>query len=194
MDLKALSGIVAGITAIVCFIPYLRDIFKEKTTPHSYSWLIWSILQTVGVIAIIVNKGGYFGASGIAIGAIFCLTIFFLSLKYGTRNITRFDTFSFIAALIAILIWIFTKSALYSVILISIIDFVGFAPTIRKGYQEPMSETSSTYLIAAISNIFALLALSTYSIPTSLYLFSLVFSNGLFVIILLYRRRRYIAS
>jgi len=189
MNIKSVLGILAGITAIGCFVPYLQDIFKKKTTPHSYSWLIWSILQTIGVIAIVLGQGGYYGASGIAVGAIFCLLIFFLSLRYGTKNVTKTDTLLFVASLGAIFIWIFTKNAIYSVILISIIDFAAFIPTIRKGYEEPMTETISTYFIAALSNIFALMALSIYSLTTALYLSTLVFTNSLFVVILLYRRR-----
>lgn len=179
---------MAGILGIFCFFPYLRDVFKKKTMPHAYSWLIWGILQTVSTIAIITSHGGYYGTLGIATGAILCLFVFFLSFKYGTKNITRSDTFCLVAALVAILIWIFTKNPFYSVILVSLIDFTDFIPTLRKGYQEPWSETTSLYVMAAVSDIFALLALSTYSIPTALYLSTLVFSNSLFVIILLSRR------
>ncbi len=187
--IKLTFGLIAGALAIGCFLPYFRDIFKRKTTPHTYSWLIWSILQITGVVAIIVGHGGYYGVLGIGIGALFCLSIFVLSFKYGTKNITAIDTFSFIGALLAIVIWIFTKNPLYSVVLISIIDFVGFIPTIRKGYEEPYTETMSTYLMASISDVFAILALSTFSLVTTLYLGTLVFSNALFVVILLYRRR-----
>lgn len=186
--MQLIFSVIATILAITCFAPYLIDIFKKKTTPHAYSWLIWSILQITGVVAIIAGDGGYYGVLGIAVGAFFCLTIFFLSFKYGTRNITKTDTVSFIGALLAIIIWIFTKDPLYSVILISLIDFVGFIPTIRKGWDEPQTETISTYLMASLSDIFAILALSFFSLTTTLYLGTLVFSNALFVVILLYRR------
>lgn len=181
-------GITASALAIICFLPYLRDIFKRRTTPHSYSWLIWSILQIIGALAIIAGGGGYAGAANISIGALFCLTIFFLSLRYGTKNITKIDTISFIGALIGVVLWIFTKNPLASVILVTLVDLVGFVPTIRKSYQEPNSETASTYSLAALSDIFALLALSSYSLTTSLYLGSLVITNSICVAILLYRR------
>ena len=188
--IKPIFGILAGILSVVCYIPYLRDIFQKKTTPHSYSWLIWSILQAVGVVAIIVGQGGYFSILGIAVGAFFCLIVFLLSLKFGTKNITKLDTASLIGAFIAIEIWIFTKDPLYSVILISVIDFLGYIPTMRKGYEEPYTETLSTYVASAVSLALALLALTTYSLTTTLYLATLVFSNSLFVLILLYRRGR----
>ncbi len=187
--MQLIFGIIATALAIGCFVPYFIDIFKRKTTPHAYSWLIWSILQITGVVAIVASHGGYYGVLGIGIGAIFCLSIFFLSFKYGTKNVTRTDTISFLSALIAISFWIFTKNPLYSVILISIIDFVGFIPTIRKGLEEPHTETMSTYLMSSLSDIFSILALSTFTLTTTLYLGTLVFTNGLFVVLLLYRRR-----
>ncbi len=188
MSLKLLFGIIATILAIVCFLPYLRDIVAKKTTPHIYSWLVWSILQTVGVIAIF-QGGGQFGSLGLAVGLLFCISIFLLSFKYGTKNITKFDTLCLIGSMIAIVIWLIQRDHTLSVILITIIDFVAFLPTYRKGYAEPRSETSTTYLLSAISNVFALLALAQYSLTTSLYIVSLVASNSGIVLILLIRRK-----
>jgi predicted permease len=189
MGVKFLFGIIGGILNVVSFIPYLLDIFKGKTKPHSYTWLIWSIIQTTGTIAIFLNGGAY-GALGLAIGSLFCIAIFFLSFKYGTRNVTKFDSTLLIGALLAILVWIFTKNALYSIILVSVIDFSGYLPTARKGYEEPHTETISLYVMNAMTDILGLLALSTYSATTVLYLATLLFANTSLVTLLTLRRRR----
>lgn len=187
MYIKIIAAVITSILSVVCFLPYLRDIFKRKSTPHIYSWLVWSILQAEGTIAIIVGHGSY-GALGIGIGTLFCVLIFFLSFKYGTKNITRFDTICLIGSILSIILWIFTKNPLLAVILISVIDIMAFMPTYRKGYEEPHTETVSTYLFSSISSMFALIALTNYSVVTVLYIASLVLSNGIFVILLLYRR------
>jgi len=189
MEIKILFGSVASILTIFSFIPYLLDIFKKKTTPHSYTWLIWSILQTTGTVAVFTNHGG-FGALGLGIGSLFCVSIFILSLRYGTKNIAPSDLFSLVGALAAIVIWIFTKNALYSVILISFIDFMGYIPTYRKGYEEPYSETVSLYFMNLLASILAIFALSEYSLTTVLYLAELFLANSTLVTLLLYRRRR----
>jgi hypothetical protein len=67
MNYKEFFGVIAVIIGLASFFPYLRDIFLRKTTPHMYSWLVWSILQTIGVIAMIVGHAGY-GAFGLAVG------------------------------------------------------------------------------------------------------------------------------
>ena len=189
MDVKFLFGIIGGVLNVVSFIPYLLDIFKGKTKPHSYTWLIWSIIQTTGTIAIFLNNGGW-GMLNLAVGSLLCVLIFVLSLKYGTKNITRFDTALLIGALLAIAVWIFTKNALYSVILVSVIDFTGYLPTARKGYEEPHTETISLYVMNAMTDILGLLALSTYSATTVLYLATLLFANSSLVALLILRRHQ----
>ena len=188
MAFKELFGILAVVAGLTSFLPYLRDIFRKKTTPHIYSWLVWSILQITGVIAMISGDAGY-GSLGLAMGALVSIVVFILAFKYGTRNITKFDTVCLIGALVAILVWIFQKDAFYSVILITVIDFVGFLPTYRKGYFEPNSETAMLYFMSAVSNIFAILSIANYSVVTTLYVASLVATNGFIVTLLLVRRR-----
>lgn len=190
MSIKLLFGILASVLAIFCFVPYIRDIFKKKTTPHIYSWFLWGTLQILGAIAIIIKGGGY-GVLELLIGSLFCFYIFFLSFKYGTKNITKFDSLCFFLALFTILIWIFTKEPLYAVILISIIDFVAFLPTYRKGFEEPQSETISNYFLSSLASASAIFALSTYSFTTVFYLATLVATNIFFVALLFYRRKNF---
>ncbi len=189
MDIKALSGIIAGILGIICYIPYLKDIFKSNTKPHIYSWLVWSILQTTGVIAMIAGGASY-GALGLGIGSLFCIFIFFLSFKYGTKDITALDTICLIGSLLAILVWISQKNPLISVILITIIDFVGFIPTYRKSYRNPYSETISLYLLVVASNIFGVIAIAHYNIISTLYIGSLLVTNLVCALILFIGRRQ----
>jgi hypothetical protein len=189
MDFKIVFGLVATILAILSFLPYLKDIFKGKTKPHIYSWLLWSIIQSVGVLAMI-KGGANWGALGLGIGTLFCIFIFLLSFKYGTKNITKIDTFLLIAALITIVIWLTQEDPVWSVILVTLIDFIAFVPTYRKTYLAPHTETLSMYIFDVVSNSMAILAIATYSLSTTLYIASLVFSNFLMVLLLIFRRSK----
>ena len=184
---KILFAGISFILAILCFIPYLKDIFRRKTKPHIYSWLVWSILQFVGVLAIIIG-GGSWGALSLGAGLFFCIFIFFVSIRYGTKNITRFDTLCLVASLIAIIIWVLQKDATISICLITLIDFVGFLPTIRKSYADPASETASLFFLSSIANIFSILALTNYTISTTLYVASLIVTNMACATIIFARR------
>jgi hypothetical protein len=188
MDFKLFFGIISVILEIICFFTYVKDIFARKTSPHMYTWLLWTILQSVGIAAMF-KGGAYLGVLGLTVGSLFCFFIFILSFKYGTKNITRFDTFCLFGAIIIILVWLLQHNALLSVILVTVVDVIAFLPTYRKGYAEPKSETVSTFLLSAASQAFSLLALASYSLTTTLYLSDLVITNGAFALILIFRRR-----
>jgi GrpB-like predicted nucleotidyltransferase (UPF0157 family) len=179
----------SSIIGIACFVPYLRDIFKHKTKPHSYTWLIWTILQTTGVVAML-NAGAGIGIASLAIGAVLCGFIFLLSLRYGTRDIKIFDTVCLIAALGVLGIYIFLRDPLFSIIAVTAIDFIGFMPTFRKAYIDPHSETASNYALSALSSLLALGALQVVSVATALYLVSLVITNGACAAIIITRRKK----
>lgn len=188
MDYKLFFGVLATILWIFAALPYFRDIFKKKTKPHIYSWLVWSIIQGIGVLAMI-KGGASFGALALGIGALFCFFTFLLSFKYGTKNITKVDTILLIAALLTIVYWVAQKDPLVSVVLVTIIDFIAFVPTYRKTYLAPHSETLSSYVFDVISNISAIMAIAVYSLTTTLYIGSLVVTNTIMVGILIFRRK-----
>ena len=188
MDIKIFFGIASTILAVVCFIPYFQDIFRRKTEPHTYSWLVWTILQTVGVMAQIKEGAGY-GAWALGVGAFFCFAIFLLSFKYGTKNISKFDLICLFASLGAIVIYFSIENPIWAIVAVSLIDFVGFLPTFRKGYEEPFTETASTFLMSGTANVLSLIALQNYNVTTVLYIASLFFTNISFVIMILLRRK-----
>lgn len=185
---KAIFGFAALVLGVIPFFPYLRDIFAGKTKPHLYSWLVWSVLQTTGVVAMVLGGAGY-GAMGLGFNAIFVFVVLALSFKFGTKNITLFDTFCFIGALAAVAAWIVEKNPLYSVVLVTLIDFVAFLPTYRKSYVEPYTETPLSYALWALSDVCGVAALASYSVVTTLYVASLIATNALCVAIILLRRR-----
>lgn len=186
--IKTTCGIIATVVSVISFFPYLKDISKKKTQPHSYTWLIWTILQVTGVVAMF-NNGAGIGTLALTVGAFFCGYIFILSLKYGTKNITPFDTICLIGALAAIAVYVFLHDPVLSVILITITDFVGFLPTLRKAYAEPYSETLSLYLFGVIWSSFNIVAILTYSVTTTLYPACILVANAICCFVLWMRRK-----
>ncbi|OHA79772.1 MAG: hypothetical protein A2675_04155 [Candidatus Yonathbacteria bacterium RIFCSPHIGHO2_01_FULL_51_10] len=188
MEIKLIFGIASTILAVVCFAPYIKDVLLRKTEPYRYSWLVWTILQTVGVMAQLKDGAGY-GAWALAVGAVFCFAIFLLSFKFGTKNITKFDAGCLVASLGAIIIYFLISNPVWAIIVVATIDFVGFLPTFRKGYEEPFTETASTFVMSAIANALSLIALQNYSVTTVLYIASLLLTNSSFAAMILWRRK-----
>jgi len=123
-------------------------------------------------------------------GAAAVFGVFLLSLRYGTRNITRSDTFVLIISLLAILVWWQLDEPLLAILMVSGIDFVGYIPTFRKTYEEPRSETRIFWLGSVIVNSLALAALVEYNLLTISYLVTLWIANLLVFLIATFRRTR----
>ena len=168
MAIRILFASISSVLSILCFFPYLRDIFRGTTKPHSYTWFIWAVLQII-VAQAMWNSGAGIAIASSVIGAVLCTIIFLLSLRYGTKRITLFDTVCFAGALGTMAAYLLFHDALLSVIFAALTDFIGSLPTLRKAYKEPHTETASTHLLSSAAGATALLALATFSVTTMLY-------------------------
>jgi len=88
MDIKILFAVIATVLGILAFLPYFRDMFKLRTKPHTYTWLIWTLTQGTAVVAIWVGGGGW-GALSLTVGLLLVFGVFLFSFKYRTKNITK---------------------------------------------------------------------------------------------------------
>jgi hypothetical protein len=95
-----------------------------------------------------------------------------------------------IFAVAAIPLWVLTKRPLLAVILVSLIDIVGFWPTIRKSFYAPHKETLSTYSLSTLKHCLTVIAQQKYNLTTVLYPASLAIMTGGFVIMLIVRKNR----
>lgn len=187
--MKEIIGVIAVILTFVGYVPYILDTVKDKTKPHIYSWFIWAFVTFIIFALQIMGHAGA-GAFVTLATAILCLTIFILGLKNGQKDITRFDTVTFIISLIAVIIWIFAKQPAISNILIITINTLANLPTIRKSWNSPYSETLFTWEMGAIRNLLGLLALANYSLFTWLYPVTNLLINVLVSILLIIRRKQ----
>ena len=93
-------------------------------------------------------------------------------------------------ALVALGLWVITKQPLVSVILLVVIDMLGFIPTIRKSWNKPYTETLFSYGLSTFRFAIGIYALEAYTAVTYLYPVAWLFANGLFSVLLLVRRKQ----
>lgn len=137
-----------------------------------------------------ISDGGGAGTWVTATTAATSFAVFGLAIKKGEKNITRSDKLNLGAAGFALLLWFFTSDPLLSIILITIVDFLGFLPTIRKSYSKPHEETLIHYVLAGLKFVLGIAALENYTLVTWLYPASLVAANWFFIFFLVIRRRK----
>lgn len=190
--LKALVGVIAIILTFIGYIPYSRDIIAGKTKPHLYSWFLWALVTGIIFALQFVGGAGVGGFVTLA-AALMCLVVIFLAYQHGANtDIKPIDKLFILLAFTALAIWLFAKQPVLSAILSTLIDLFGFAPTIRKSWNHPYSETLSFYYLNTLRFTLAVFALSQYSLITALYPIGWLLANGLFALMLIFRRRNFL--
>lgn len=186
---KTLLTIVSLLLALLAYIPYFRDIFRGKTRPHAFTWLVWCVMSTVAFFSQ-VSDGGGVGTWVLAFTALVNFGIFTLSLYKGETKINTVDWFCLMGAFLGVALFTYNQDPPMSLIIISAVDIIGFIPTVRKSLLNPYQETASTFSITSLKYIFSILALENYTFITVVYPTVVGTMNALFVSLLLVQRTK----
>ena len=187
-DIKDIIGVVAVGLTFLAYIPYYRDILRGKTHPHIYSWTLWCIL-TVLITALQVKGGAGISALVTASAGLLCVGVIVLGLKGGKRDITTSDTVTAILSLTAMGFWLVVDQPLTAMVLAVLADLLAFYPTVRKSWHRPHSETLSLYATNTLRFSLALIAVENYTLLAMLWPAAWVVANGLFSLMLVWRRK-----
>lgn len=192
MPVTELFGALAVLMMVCSRGNYFRSIFQGKTKPHAFSWFIWGTISSIGFAAQVAEGAGP-GSWARGFAAATCFILVVVALMRGKNNIKRSDWVTFAVSLAAIPLWVATKTPVWSVILVCIIDTLGYYPTVRKSWEKPDEEAAISYIFSACGAFFSILALEHYTISTWLYSAVLAWSNASMALFL-WVRRRLIAS
>ena len=188
---EALSAIAIAIT-FIAFIPYIRSILKNETKPHAFSWIVWGSVTFIIFLAQLSDGGGA-GAWPIGVSGLITLFVAILAyLKKSDHMIVKKDWVFFILAMSAIPFWYITSNPLWAVVILTVVDLLGFVPTFRKAYSYPDEEQLTFFVLISCRNIIAAIALEHYSVTTLLFPVATALACILFIQMVVYRRRQII--
>lgn len=161
-------GLISALLNVICYIPYIIDILKNKTKPARSSWLIWGVMGTIAFITQLAkgatNSLWLPGAQTLGV-----TTVLFLSLKKGTGGLTRRDVISLIIAGIGLIVWLLTSEAAFALYIVILINIVGGIPTIIKSFEKPGSETLMTWILGTLAGLFAIFSVGQPSFVLLIY-------------------------
>jgi len=169
-------GLLGGILALIAAIPYIKDTVKGSTKPNKATWLIWVSLQLIALFA-------QFSAGGrdsllLTVGDLIASsTILFLAFFKGETKWHYIDMIAIIGAILGLLLWRILNQPFWALILTVFVDFCGVAPTIRKSFSEPESETLITWVLVGIGAIFGAIAVGQWNFTLLIYPAYLVIAN-----------------
>ena len=189
MPYKEILSSLAILLTFAAFYLYIRPVMKGKTRPHVFSWIIWGSTTFVIFLAQLADKGGA-GAWPIGVSGIISIYIAILAFyKKADNSITSLDWIFLITAVLGMLLWYFTSDPLWTVLILTSIDVIGFGPTMRKAYHHPHEEHLTFFILMAIRNLTALLALEHYSLTTMSFPAATGLACLVFIIMVVYRRK-----
>ena len=177
---------LSALIAVGSVIPYVRNIIRGTTKPNLVTWMTWTLLTGIATAAELA--GGEM-VTAIYTGAITLSTLLVVvvGLRRGFVSYTRFDAVCQFAAIAGIIIWQLFDSPTIAVWATISIDLVGALPTIRHAWYAPGEETWQTYAITTVSGVFAVAALTSYTVLSMSYPLYLIITDTLIAALIVLR-------
>lgn len=189
-----LLGALAGVLSTFAYLPYIVDTIAGRTEPQRASWLIWSVLGTIAFFSqVFEGATASLWFAGVQVSG--TITVFLLSIWKGSGAFLRAADYLVLGiAAMGLVIWYFTETAAYALVITIAISLLGGALTVTKSYRNPDSETLTTWVVswvASLCAVFAVGSLSPVLLAYPAYLFTLY---TMFVVAILLGRRRNITA
>jgi hypothetical protein len=189
IELKAWLSIAATALTLLAYLPYLWSILFGGVRPHIFTWVIWGT-ATLLAFAVAYHSGGGWGAWVIGLSAVISFIVATLAyIKRADVTISYADIMFFIAALAAMPLWWLAHDPVWAVLLLTLIELLGFAPTFSKAWHAPYSESITFLVLLILRNTLIIFALAHYTLSTVLFPAAAELACLMLVILMLWRRR-----
>ena len=186
--MSQLLGLAAVVIGLIGYAPYLWGMYYGRVRPHTFTWFLWGLLTAVAYAVQVSDHAGA-GSWVTGVTALICFGVTAWAWRQSRfANVTRVDWYCLAAALTAIPMWWLTRTPLYSVLLIALIDVLAYVPTFRKSWHHPRHEAVLTYLTSSLKFLLGIAALPEQTFISSFYPWSVVITNVAFILMVLYRR------
>lgn len=170
-------GLIAGMLAIVAFLPYILSILKGKTRPNKTTWWVWTIIG--GLVLLSYYSVGANSTLWVPIAlfvGMFATAV--LSLKYGESGWSKLDLYCLGGGAVGIILWIIFSEPLLALVASMFVSFVGALPTIKKTYIDPAGEDRLAWILFSIADIVNLFAIEQWVFAIAIYPICLFIIDG----------------
>lgn len=174
---------LAALLIVLGAAQYIYEIYRGQVRPNLVTWLIWSLAP---LIALAAQLGAGVGEEAILTAAVgLCpLAVFLAGLKKGSFKPQKFDWWCGGMSLVALVLWQVTGNGAIGIILSIVADALGAAPTLRKSYLHPQSESPTFFMLFAISAALTLGTITEWTVQNVAFsVYILVLYTILFVFV-----------
>jgi len=163
-----LSGVLAAALSLLGSGLYLLDIRRGRTRPHLVSWLIWSVIALIAVMAHRAS-GGRWGLLALGGQAATTCLIAGIALAIGVGGLSRTNLVAVALATAGILGWLRFDDPVVATACVAAADAAGLLAIVPKYWADPHSETPATYALAGASGLLAGLAVFSWDLGLLLF-------------------------
>lgn len=209
MIFKDLMGALAVVIAVVAYAIYAWQSLRSEARPHPLSWLIFGVLTGTGYLVQLDQAAGP-GSWVMAITTVVCLLLCVMSFWKGERAFPWYEWAFLVAASVVFLFYLWSRQPALlvatlsgaprdaivrhgpaiSAVLASIVNVLGFGPTVTKAWSRPHSDSVTTFLLNGIKFIPSFFAMDAISVATCALPAALVVANLAVAAIIALRRVR----
>ena len=186
-ELAPTFGLLAGVVAAACNVPYLRDTWRGSTVPTR----VVAHLERSG------NRGrGGTGADGarwslvpLVVQATGSCLVLALSVRLGQGGLSRVDLGLLVLAALGLAGWLSVDEPAIATACVVVADLLAALMMVPKAWRDPHSETLSTFVLASASGALTAMAVGSLSLPLLAYpVYFVVVNAGLAAVIIRGRR------
>ena len=159
--LANILSVCASITAVVCYISYVRQILKGFSIPNPATVFIWFSVGILNALTYntIVSENIWKSLIFFTTSGLLCI-LFFYSLFRG--KFAKFERTELLAVSMAFGIGIFWKTtgnAVVSNLLLQVIYIISFVPVLIGLHNGKLKEKSFAWVVAVVAYVFATAAI-----------------------------------
>ena len=155
---------LSGILFFIAFLPYIWAIISGNIQPSPVTWVIWSTVDTLALLAMRKEKAKTGQLTGAVIGAWVITT---LAIIYGKLGIQLVDYIAIAGTLAGIGLWKI-KGGVYAIVCAQAVVFIGSFPTFFNAYANPAQEDAVAWSIWTVSCLCALCTIKKWNLVNTL--------------------------
>lgn len=170
---------------------YVVETIKGRTKPNRVSWFLWALAPLIAFSAQRTEGVGVSSVMTFMVG--FSPLVIFLA-SFVNRNaywqVTRLDIVCGVVSLVALGLWLLTRTGTVAIALSIAADALAAVPTILKSWKQPETEDYRIYLYAIVSAVITLLTVRSWDFATCGFPVYILLLGGLLTIVIAFPKFR----
>jgi hypothetical protein len=188
LTFKDWMGALSVAIALFAYALYIWKTLRGEARPHPLSWLIFGTLSITGFLIQLDQSAGP-GSWVMGVTAAVSLLLCLIGFWHGERKFPWYEWAFLAAAAVVFAFYLVSQQPTLSAILASIVNVLGFGPTLTKAWARPYSDSASTFTLNGLKFVPSLWAMDSVSVATCVLPASLIVTN-LAVALMIYVRRK----